>query len=167
MDIVEKINNWRLDGVLGGLGLTVTTVMLGDPNDYAVTAWIGFFGFLVGLLVSLAIGHVAHLRFEAQRLQAIEQNLEGEKKQRNEERILFENQIAIAKREAAINAVDVEVWGGAFGEAKETGRILPLSAILARREVIAKSKNLHLPLHAEGTGNEQTPVKVGVTTLLE
>jgi hypothetical protein len=108
-------------------------------------AWVGLVGFLVGLLVAFGIEYFARLHGEVKRLRDIERELENERKQRTEEHRLYERQLAIAERAAGINAVDVEVWSRAYNEARETGRFLPLPAILTRRDVLIQAKGLDEP----------------------
>jgi hypothetical protein len=58
-------------------------------------------------------------------------------------------QLALARRQAAISAVETKVWGDAVVEVQQTGQVPPLSVIMARREVEQKARNLHLPLPSQ------------------
>jgi hypothetical protein len=146
---IPWVRSWRLDfgrAAAGGLGSVTALSLTGWPDDPAVAAWIGLAGLLVGLAVSFGMEQIVRLHIEVGRLQGVKRDLQIERTRRAEEQRLYERQLVIAKREAAINAVDVEVWGGAYNEAQATGQFLPVDAILARREVLIKAKNLDVPL---------------------
>jgi hypothetical protein len=120
--------------------------LAGWPSEAALAAWIGFAGLMVGLAIAFATEYVVQLHREVRRLQGMERELRADREQRVEERRLWEHQIAVAKREAAVSAIGTEVFGGAFNEAARTGHILPLAAIMARMEVIQKARGIDKPL---------------------
>ena len=55
---------------------------------------------------------------------------------------LLEHRAAVAKAEAGINAIHMKVFSDAFIEAQQTKNFLPVSAILARVEVMQKAQGL-------------------------
>ncbi|MDQ4144702.1 MAG: hypothetical protein M3198_13355 [Actinomycetota bacterium] len=144
-----SVRSWRVDlgrALSGGLGSVAALTIAGWPSSAPETAWVGLVGLVTGLAIAFSVEYFLRLHAEVKRLHAVERDLENERKQRAEERRLYERQVEIAKREAAINAVDVEVWGGAFNEAQTTGHFLPVSAILARRDMFIKARNLDVPV---------------------
>jgi hypothetical protein len=146
------VRNWRVD--LGhalslGLGSVIALTIAGWPSDAALTAWVGLAGGVVGLAVAFCVEHVLRLRAEVQRLKDIEQELASARTLWDQERKLRDEQLALARREAAISAVETKVWGDAVVEAQKTGQVPPLSVIMARREVEQKARNLHLPLPSQ------------------
>jgi hypothetical protein len=143
------VRNWRVD--LGhalslGVGSVIALTIAGWPSDAALTAWVGLAGGLVGLAVAFGVEHVLRLRAEVQRLKDIEHELSSARTLWDQERKLRDEQLALARREAAISEVETKVWGDAVVEAQKTGQVPPLSVIMARREVEQKARNLHLPL---------------------
>ncbi len=100
----------------------------------------------MGLAVAFGVEHVLRLRAEVQRLRDIEHELASARTLWDQERKLRDEQLALARREAAISEVETKVWGDAVVEAQKTGQVPPLSVIMARREVEQKARNLHLPL---------------------
>ena len=94
----------------------------------------------------VAVEYVIAMHVEVRRLLGVEHQLEAERAQIEQERKLYRRQVAVARREAAINAVWVEVWGGAFQEVVGGQPPLPLDAVLARADVMLKAKNLDKPL---------------------
>lgn len=147
--------NWRRDFAragASGLGTVLALWVTSWPGNAAEGAWAGLGGALVGLALCLAAEHVVGLSRELRRLNGLECQLEVERAQMAQERKLRQRQIEVAQREAAVSAVWTEVWGGAFNEAIGTGHILPLSAVLARAEVMLKAKNLDKPLPPLGAG---------------
>lgn len=142
------VHEWRLDFsrvTSAGVGTIIALVMTGWPGG-ATGALVGLVGALVGLSLWFGVEWVSGLRAEAMRLQDVERELDAERAQRARERTLREHQLAVARAEAEVNAVDVEVYGGALREAATTGQIFPLTAILARREVLIKSRGLDRPI---------------------
>lgn len=144
-----RVRNWRVDiaRLLGtAIGPVVALTIAGWPSNTAEAAWVGVGGAVVGLLVVFAAEHHLHLLSEVKRLQHAERELASEREQRVEERRLWDYQLALAQRESAINAVAVEVFGGALTEAMQTKQFLPLSAILARQEMLQTARNIDKPL---------------------
>lgn len=150
------MTQWRfkiIEAIGGALGTLILLTAFGWPSSAAETAWLGLAGLIAGLAIVLSVEYVLHLRAEVQRLQGIEAQAAAENAQRVEERKLWEYQIPVARRESAINGVGLKVFGGAFTEALQTGRFLPLSAIMARQEMEMTAANLHIPLTPPNVGS--------------
>jgi hypothetical protein len=142
------VHEWRLDFsrvASAGVGTIIALVVMAWPGG-AEGGLVGLLGALAGLSLWFGIELVSVLRAEVLRLQNVERELEAERGQRAKERELREHQLAVARAEAGVNAVDVEVYGGALREAATTCQILPLTAILARREVLMKARGLDRPI---------------------
>lgn len=111
-----RVSNWRavlLQAVLGGVGSVVALTLAGWPGNAAEAAWVAEGGLVVGVLIAFGIEYVLKLHREIRRLQGIEQNAAAERKQHAEHVKLLEHQVVLAKREAAINAVHLRVYGDA------------------------------------------------------
>lgn len=150
------MTQWRyklIEAIGGALGTLILLTAFGWPRSAAETAWLGLAGLIAGLAIVLGVEYVLHLRAEVRRLHGIEARSAAESAQRVEERKLWEYQIAVAKRESAINGVGLKVFGGAFNEAQQTGQFLPLSAIMARQEMEMTAANLHVPLAPPKVGS--------------
>jgi hypothetical protein len=142
------VHEWRLDFsrvAAAGFGTIIALAVTAWPGG-AAGALVGLTGALVGLSLWFGIEFVSGLRAEVERLRTVERELETEREQRAKERKLREHQLAVAKAEAGINAVDVEVYGGALREAATAGQVLPLTAILARRDALMKARGLDRPV---------------------
>jgi hypothetical protein len=112
-------------------------------------------GGVVGLTLAFGVEYVLRLRAEVRRLHSIEQELASARTLWDQERELRDDQLALARRETAISQVEAKVWGDAFIEAQKTGRLLPLAAIMARREVEQKARNLHIALPSQKSKGKQ------------
>jgi hypothetical protein len=136
------VRNWKTDlgrAVAGAIGTALAFWLTGS-------AVAGIGGLVVGLAVAFAAEYILRLRSEVARLHSIESELASEKESRAEERKLREYEVFVAKRQVAIAEIELEVWGGAFREAQESGNFPSLPVILARIDVMQKAKNLHIPL---------------------
>ncbi len=127
------------------LGTVIALTAAGWPGGAAEQAWIALGGAIVGFAVCVGVEYIIALHVEVRRLRGIERELDAQRVQIEQERKLYRRQVEVAQREAAINAVWMEVWNGAFREAM-TGHVLPLDAVLARADAMVKAKNLDKPL---------------------
>lgn len=143
-----SVHECRLDFIrvaAAGAGTVIALAVTAWPNG-AAGALIGFIGALIGLSLWFGVEFVSGLRVEVERLQNVERELQAERDQRAKERKLRDYQLAVARAEAGINAVDVDVYGGALRETAATGQVLPLAAILARRDALMKARGLDRPV---------------------
>jgi hypothetical protein len=130
----------------GGLGSVVALEAAGWPSNGAEAAWVGLGGLIVGLVLVFGVEYLLRLRAAVGDLHRLTGELESERQLRGEERELQDRMLLEERYKVAIAEVDIQVWGDAFNEAAKTGRILPLAAIMARREVTLKARNLDKPL---------------------
>jgi hypothetical protein len=162
MEDTSSLRDWKVSVVrvvaTGALTVLVLAVA-GWPSGLAaaviaaVVALLSFafvLGAEFGWNLLMAPGRIATeerdtLREENAKLKAEAEDIESLKRLQDRERRLWEHQLAVARRAIAIQEVDIEIWGGAFREASE-GHILPLPAILARRDVSLKARNIDMPL---------------------
>lgn len=135
--------------VLGGLGSVVALSIAQWPSNAAKAAWAGLAGLILGLVCAFGIEYLARLRVAVRRLRVIEQQLAAEKESRAEERKLYDRLLLIERRRVAVAEVDINVWAGAYDELAKTGHVLPFSAIMARREITLKARNIDKPLPPE------------------
>lgn len=144
------VRNWKVDlgrVVLGGLGSVIALTIAGWPGDAAIAAWVGLGGLVVGLLVAFGAEYLLRLRAEVRRLQHIERTNENERKLREQERELWEYQVQLARREAAISDVNSKVYGDIVIELAKSGNPAISSAvILARIDNLMTARNLKQPL---------------------
>jgi len=144
--------NWKIDlgrAALGGIGSVAALSVAQWPSNAAEAAWAGVAGLILGLVVAFGVEYLVRLRIAVRHLGTLEQQLAAEMDARVEERKLHERLLLIERRRVAVAEVDIEIWGGAYNETAKTGHVLPLSAIMARREVTLKARNLDLPLPPE------------------
>ncbi len=130
----------------GGVGSILALAATGWPSNAAEAAWVGLAGLIIGLMLALGIEYLLRLRAAVGDLHTLARELESERELRGEERKLYDRQLLEERYRVAIAEVDIQVWGDAFNEAARTGRVLPLAAIMARREVTMKARNLDKPL---------------------
>lgn len=145
----SRVRNWRVDLVRAtssGIGSVLALTLAKWPSNAAEAAWVGLGGLVVGLAAAFAVEYLLHSHRELRRLHDIERELAAEREQRAEERRLWEYQVTVAQRTAAVSEIGAEVFGGAFNEALRTGQFLPLSAIMARIEVQQKARGIDQPL---------------------
>jgi hypothetical protein len=134
-----SLRNWKADllrllatGVLTVAGLALA----GWPDDAAVAAWVALAVALTAFLLVLAAEFAWNLALAPGRIA---------RERHEQERALLEHQLAVARRTIAVPEVDISIWSGAFNEAAK-GQVLPLEAILARRDVTLKARGLDQPL---------------------
>jgi hypothetical protein len=144
-----RVRNWKVDfgrAVAGGVGAIVAPTVAGWPENTVQTALLGFVGLVAGLVIAFGAEYVLRLHSEVRRLHDIERQLKTQSDQHDLERRHAEYRVLVAQREAAVNAVWVKVWGGAYNEAMQTRSFLPVDAILARAEMYMKAENIDKPL---------------------
>jgi hypothetical protein len=142
-------HNWKVDlgrALGGGLGSLLALTATGWP-DAAEAGWVGFGGFVAGLVLALAVEYVVRLHGEVSRLREIEQQLATEQRMRKRERELRDYQVMIAKREAAVADIGTKVWGGAFNELakKHPQDAQRLPVLMARQQAMLKARGLDKP----------------------
>jgi hypothetical protein len=144
-----RVRDWKTDllrTTAGAFGTVVALAIAGWPSSAATAAWTGLLGAVFGLGIAFALEYLYRLRHDALLYHEAVRTLASEREQWERERRVHEYRVAVAQREAAVSAVGVEVFGGAFNEAVSTGHVLPLSAIMARYEALMESKNLNTPI---------------------
>jgi hypothetical protein len=141
-----SLRNWKADiGRLVATGvLTVVALAIAGWPDGAGAAWITLGVAVAAFVLVVAAEFAWNLALAPTRI-ALEQC----ERQREQERALIERQLLIANRTIAMQEVDIEVWGGAFNEAAGGKPPLSLAAILARRDVMLKARNIDKPLPPE------------------
>jgi hypothetical protein len=140
---VSGVRNWQVtlgQALAGGVGTIVALTIAGWPDDAAEAAWVGLGGFLVGLALAFAGEYLLRLHADVRRLRDVDRQLEAEREQRAEERRIWSYRIEAERRRAEVAAVGTEVFGGAFNEAQATGHFLPVSALMARMQMLQKAK---------------------------
>jgi hypothetical protein len=127
---------------------------VGTLAALAATGWpggltgglVGLAGAFIGLLIALGVEHVVRLHREVRRLQHIERESQAGQEQRAEERRLWSYQLALARRESAMNEVYFKVYADAHLEAEKTGQVVPGVAMIARTQVHMQAKGFDKPL---------------------
>jgi cellobiose-specific phosphotransferase system component IIA len=151
---MPRIRNWKLEMgrvVTAGLGSVVALTIAGWPGDAALAAWVGLAGAVIGLVVAFAVEYVGRLRAEVRRLQHIEQTNTTERQLRKRERELWEYQVQLARREAAIAEAHSKVYGDVVVELARSGKTeVSLAVIMARIDNLMTARNLKHPLKPPG-----------------
>lgn len=137
--------NEILRTLLGALGGGSVLAAAGWPEDLAGAA-LTLIGLSAGVLVAFVAEALLDREGEVAALRERVRELEEAAEQYAEERKLWEYQLALAQREAAVNGNSIEVWGGAYSEAMRTGHLLPVAALMARLEMTSKAKGLDEPI---------------------
>jgi hypothetical protein len=107
---------------------------------------IGLIGAVSGVLFAFGVERLLDRRAELQRLRSRVTEVEAEIEKVRKLSKLLEHQTRVAQAEAGINAIWMEVYGGALQEAAKTGSVLPMDAILARVQVMEKARGLGRPI---------------------
>jgi hypothetical protein len=127
-------------------GATAAWITLGVAVVALGLVLLGEFGWNLALApLRMARENNARLRDENAALKATAVEVEQVERMREQERALFNRELADTRRTLAIAEVDIHVWGGAYAEGIR-GRLPPLAAIMARREKVLKARNLDAPL---------------------
>lgn len=143
--------NELLRAVLGGgVGTALALAIAGWP-DGVTQAIVGVAGLVVGTTLAFGVEFLLDRYANVRALQTRIDELEDDIARRAEVQRLMEHQLVVARRTATIGEVDIKIWGDAFHEAASTGRILPLAAIMARREMEMKARNLDRPIPPRAT----------------
>ena len=157
-----SLRDWKADVCRLVATGVLTIVALATPGwpSGAAAAWITLGVAVLAFVVVLALEFAwnvalaplrgsreenALLRGENAALRETANELDGLKRQRE----LLERQLLVANRTIAVQEVAIEVWGGAYREAANGKSALPLAAVLARREVMLKARNIEKPLPPE------------------
>lgn len=143
--VFGRHRNDVLRTVLTGAGAAVVLAIAGWPSDFAGAA-LTVVGALAGLGLAFVIEHQLDRRTDLNDLRGRIRELEAAAENHEKLRELLEHQVAVAKRESALNANFVKVWGDAYAEARETGQLVPLEALMARMEVTQKAQGLDQPI---------------------
>src|ERR1039458_2075474 len=124
---------------------------LGAPLGLAIAGWphavlVSGAGGVIGALLAFGAEHLFDGQAELHRLRNRVSEVEAEIENVHKLNNLLEHQTRVAQAEAGINAIWMEVYGGALQEAARTGSVLPMEALLARVQVMQKAKGLDKPI---------------------
>jgi cell division protein FtsB len=129
-----------------GLGAPLGLAIAGWPHAVLVSVAVGLIGAVIGVLLAFGAEHLFDGQAELHRLRNRVSEVEAEIENVHKLNNLLEHQTRVAQAEAGINAIWMEVYGGALQEAARTGSVLPVEALLARVQVMQKAKGLDKPI---------------------
>jgi hypothetical protein len=129
-----------------GMGAPLALAIAAWPHAVVVSVAIGLIGAVIGVLFAFGVERLLDGRAELRRLRSRVAEVEAEIENVRKLNELLEHQTRVAQAEAGINAIWMEIYGGALQEAAKTGSVLPMDAILARVQVTQKARGLDRPV---------------------